>query len=308
MRILPVALAASSALFMAIGAASLSAKPAFQELLFNARWYRTYDSASSIIPAEGTLLFAWDFSDPEKKADSFFVGIDTLWGLPQDVEGDTAGDWDLQVCPDEICMNGLKAGIHGANSPYPFDGTKNKAEHHFQFFPAIDKNFDFTAPANSLFGALMYCRSRSTGASDTVFAFGAWKLKWDSTAPPPVRPVDGYLPRLSDFEIKSGAVRYLKAGSGIRAGRGVRAAAHGLKVVPEGTGLRVLLPETAHGPVQVELIGLNGGVMWVSGTIPPGRSEIFVPSGAGRMRQGMGIVRVTWEGGAARAMALLPAH
>jgi len=136
-----------------------SAEPAFQELIFNPRWYRTFDTSSSIIPADGGLLYAWDFKDPDKAVDSFFVGIDTLWGLPQDQNGDTASDWDLQVCPDEICMNGLKAGIHGANSPYPFDSSHFQAEHHVQFFPAVDTaaNFTWAAPARSLFGAMMFC-------------------------------------------------------------------------------------------------------------------------------------------------------
>lgn len=194
---------------------SASAKPAFQTLLFNPKWYRTFDSASSVIPAEGTLLYAWTYADPEKRADSFFVGIDTLWGLPQDQGGDTASDWDLQVCPDEICMNGLKAGIHGANGAYPFGDTVFSTEHHFQYFPAIDPAFNFTAPARSIFGALMYCKSRSTGVSDTVFAFGAWKLKWDPAHLPPVKPVDGYLPRFADFAVSGDTVRYLKAGSGV---------------------------------------------------------------------------------------------
>src|SRR4051812_10210974 len=78
MRI-PTVSALLGAMLLASGAASLSARPAFQELLFNTHWYRTFDSASSIIPAEGGLLYAWDYSDPEKHADSFFVGIDTLW-------------------------------------------------------------------------------------------------------------------------------------------------------------------------------------------------------------------------------------
>src|SRR3954471_17948301 len=89
------------------------AKPAFTELLFNPHWYRTYDSTSDIIPDQGELLFAWNYADAAKHPDSFFVGIDTLWSLPQDLNSDTAEDWDLQVCPDGFCMNGLKAGIHG---------------------------------------------------------------------------------------------------------------------------------------------------------------------------------------------------
>jgi hypothetical protein len=195
---------------------SIFAKPSFTQLLNNFRWYRSFDSTSTIIPAEGKLLFAWDFVDQDKQVDSFFVGIDTLWGLPQNVDGDTASDWDLQICPDEICLNGLKAGIHGANSPYPFGPTKFQAEHHMQFFPAISVAYDFIAPPKSLFGAIMFCRSRSTGISDTVLAFGAWKLKWDTLYSPPPRPVNGYLPKLSDFVISGDTVRYLKSGAQIQ--------------------------------------------------------------------------------------------
>ncbi len=200
---------------LALAALPAIGKPAFQSLLFNPKWYRTFDTASSIIPSEGTLLYAWSYADAEQRPDSFFVGIDTLWGLPQDQAGDTASDWDLQVCPDEICMNGLKAGIRGANGAYPFGDTVYSTEHHFQFFPAINKAFEFTAPAQSLFGAMMYCRSRTTGVSDTVFAFGTWKLKWDPNRLPPVRPVNGYLPRFADFAISGDTVRYLKAEAGL---------------------------------------------------------------------------------------------
>jgi hypothetical protein len=287
-------------------AGSASAKPAFQELLFNPHWYRTYDSASSIIPSEGTLLYAWDFTDAEKKPDSFFVGIDTLWGMPQDLNGDTASDWDLQVCPDEICMNGLKAGIHGANSPYPFGPEKSHAEHHVQFFPAVNAKFDFTAPARSLFGAMMFCRSRSTGASDTIFAFGAWKLKWDSAFAPPVRPVAGYLPKFADFAISGDTVRYLKAGSGIRSARGGKAAARGMTVQAEGRGLRIGLPDVA-AEMEVGLIGLDGRILWNSGTLAAGMTEAFWPGAAPGLSghgPGIGIVRAVWKGGSAQSKAV----
>lgn len=184
------------------------------QLLFKSRWYRTYDSTSSIIPSEGTLLFSWSFRDFTRHPDSFYVGIDTLWSLPQDVGGDTANDWDLQVCPDQICMNGLKAGVHGANAPFHFGGTDDhadtafNAEHHFQFFPAI-LNDRFTAPAGSIFGAMMFVRSRSgSSPTDTVFGFGAWRMEWDSAYAPPVRPVNGFLPRREDFTIVNGKVRF----------------------------------------------------------------------------------------------------
>ena len=188
-----------------IGAAHLS------QLLHNPKWYRTLDSTGNIDVDGGTLLFAWTFLDPNRHPDSFYVGIDTLWSLPQNVNGDTSNDWDLQVCPDWICMNGLRANVHGANAAYPFGSaldTGFATEHHFQFYPAI-VNDRFTAPAGSLFGALMFVRSRSgSSPTDTVFGFGAWKIEWDSAYAPPVRPVNGYLPRRSDFTIVNGKVRY----------------------------------------------------------------------------------------------------
>lgn len=193
-----------------------AAKPGFGELLFNSKWYRTYDSTSDILPEGGELLFAWSYLDPESKRDSFFVGIDTLWELPQDVGGDTAADWDLQVCPDRQCMDGLKKGVHGANAPFPWD-TVFASEHHFQFFPAVSAaTFRFIAPEKSLFGGLMFVRSRTTGQTDTVLGYGAWNLAWDSTSPPPVKPVNGYLPKRSDFVISGNTVKYVKgAGAGV---------------------------------------------------------------------------------------------
>jgi hypothetical protein len=160
------------------------------------------------------------YRDTLRHPDSFYVGIDTLWMLPQNVGGDTSisGSWDLQVCPDEICMNGLQAGIHGADALFHFGGTGEYAnpdfetEHHFQFFPAIDTaTYTFTSPDSAIFGALMYVRSRSNSSrTDTVFGFGAWKLEWDEDFPPPVRPVDGYLPRRADFSVVDGKVRYVR--------------------------------------------------------------------------------------------------
>jgi hypothetical protein len=202
-------------LFAACFILPAAAKPGFGELLFNSKWYRTYDSTSDILPAGGELLFAWSYLDPESKPDSFFVGIDTLWGLPQDVGGDTAGDWDLQVCPDQQCMDGLKKGVHGANAPYPWD-TVFQSEHHFQFFPAVSATtYRFISPENALFGGLMFVRSRTTGQTDTVLGYGAWHLQWDSTSPPPVKPVDGYLPKRSDFIISGNTVKYVKGNAGV---------------------------------------------------------------------------------------------
>jgi hypothetical protein len=151
------------------------------------------------------------------------VGIDTLWALPQDVPdslgapADTGNDWDLQICPDGNCLLGLKANVHGANGVFHFGDTlasgkpSFETEHHFQFWGAVDMRvFKFTAPANSIFGALLYVRSRSTGQADTVFGFGAWKLEWDNAFLPPVRPVAGYRPKRSDFTIVGNKVRYLR--------------------------------------------------------------------------------------------------
>lgn len=186
------------------------------ELLYNPKWYRTLDSTNSIAIGEGTLLFAWTYRDSLGYPDSFYVGIDTLWALPQNVGGDTSasGDWDLQVCPDEECAGGLKAGVHGANSNFPFgeNGTTHEAEHHFQFYPAVHPvNFLYTSPDSAIFGGLMYVRSRSgKSKTDTVFGFGAWELEWDTAYPPPLRPVNGYLPRRNDFIIVNGKVRYVK--------------------------------------------------------------------------------------------------
>jgi hypothetical protein len=202
--------AAACLVFLGLLAPLAQAKPQFGGLLYNSKWYRTYDSTSDILPEGGELLFAWSYLDPQSKPDSFFVGIDTLWALPQDVDGDTAEDWDLQVCPDRQCMDGLKKGVHGANAPFPWD-TVFQSEHHFQFFPAVSPTtYRFVAPEHSLFGGLMFVRSRSTGQTDTVLGYGGWHLHWDSTSPPPIRPVDGYLPRRSDFIITGDTVKYVK--------------------------------------------------------------------------------------------------
>ena len=280
--------------------AGVSAKPAFTQLLNNPRWYRTYDSSSSIIPAEGKLLFAWDFVDPDKQVDSFFVGIDTLWGLPQDMNGDTASDWDLQVCPDEICMNGLKAGIHGANSPYPFGVDKSKAEHHMQFFPAISPKFEFIAPARSLFGAMMFCRSRSTGASDTVLAYGSWKLAWDSTNPPPVRPIKGYLPKVSDFVIVGDTVRYLQGAAGMlpRPSQAVPISKHlGLSI--DKGDLRAAFPSLKESK-EIEVYGSSGRRIWSSGQLGADCREINLhPGNTGPESQASGflLIRLSWQSG-----------
>jgi hypothetical protein len=282
--------------------ASASAKPGFQELLYNPHWYRTFDTSSSIIPAQGTLLFAWNFRDADKAADSFYVGIDTLWGLPQDVQGDTAWDWDLQVCPDEICMNGLKAGIHGANAPYPFEDTNFQAEHHFQFFPAVDSRYNFISPARRVFGGMMYCRSRTSGASDTVFAFGAWGLEWDSAFAPPVRPVAGYLPRPEDFAISGDTVRYVKAGSGIGPeSKRLGPEAQGLLARSVPGGIRFSFPQVK-AEKELSVFAPDGKTLWVSGRLSADRDELIWNGMAARgsaSGPGFWLIRLSWAGGEA---------
>lgn len=190
----------------------------FDSLLTNPKWYRTLDSMNSIAIEEGTLLFAWTYLDPLRYPDSFNIAIDTLWMLPQNVKGDTSvtGDWDLQICPDGFCQGGLQAGVHDFNSAAHFGGKGEfgnpdyKTEHHFQFFPAVNPlTFKYTAPDSAIVGAMLFVRSRSgKNPGDTVFAFGAWRLPWNDSFPPPVRPVHGYLPKRSDFSIVDGKVRY----------------------------------------------------------------------------------------------------
>ena len=201
--------------------APLASTAHLEKLLYNPKWYRTFDTSitTSIVPDDGSLLFAWSFGDLARRPDSFYVGIDTLWTLPQNVNGDTANDWDLQVCPDGFCMNGLKVNVHGANAPIVFGDTGEfgdtsfQTEHHFQFFPATSASYHFTAPDNSIFGAMMFVRSRSRDGADTIFAFGAWNLGWDTTSSgaylPPIRPVNGYRPKRSDFTIVGNKVRYV---------------------------------------------------------------------------------------------------
>jgi hypothetical protein len=186
-----------------------------EQLLHNPRWYRTLDSTDVLHPDSGSFIFSWVFRDTNRHPDSFFLGVDTLWSLPQDVSGDTATDWDLGICPAGFCVGGIRSGLFGLNVATPFaasgiDVDTFVVEHHFQFTPAIHPTtFKPVSPDGSLFGALMYVRSRSgSSRTDTVFGFGAWKMEWDSAFPPPIRPVNGYLPRRADFKIVSGKVRY----------------------------------------------------------------------------------------------------
>jgi hypothetical protein len=87
----------------------------FGRLLHNPKWYRTYDSTSSLLPDGGAYIFSWTFLDTLRHPDSFYVGIDTLWMLPQNANGDTSNDWDLMVCPGGQCAGGVHSGFFGVN-------------------------------------------------------------------------------------------------------------------------------------------------------------------------------------------------
>ena len=193
-----------------IGAAHLDS------LRHNTKWYRTLDSSDVLSPAEGSFIFSWVYRDTNRHPDSFYLGVDTLWSLPQNVNGDTANDWDLGICPAGFCVGGIRSGLFGLNVAAPFAATGIDAdtfvtEHHFQFTPAVHPvSGKPVCPDSALFGGLMYVRSRSgSSPTDTVLGFAAWKLEWDSAYLPPVRPVNGYLPRRSDFRIVNGKVRYV---------------------------------------------------------------------------------------------------
>ncbi len=111
----------------------------------------------------------------------------------------------------------MNIDIFGGNASRHFNDENGfLAEHHFQFFPAINPdpaaNFGNIAPEGTIVGGMMYANSRTTGLGDTVFAFGAWQMEWDENFPPPVRPVEGYLPKRSDFGVVEGKVRYTGPG------------------------------------------------------------------------------------------------
>jgi len=185
-----------------------------ETLLHNPKWYRVYDSADVLTPDDGSLIFSWTYRDAMRHPDSFHLAIDTLWGLPQNVNGDTANDWDLDMCPSGFCIGGLREGISGVNIATPFaasgvDVDTFFTEHHFQFTPALGAGALPVAPAGSVFGGMMILSSRSgSSPADTVFGFGTWKMEWDTAFPPPVRPVGGHLPKRADFKIVDGKVRY----------------------------------------------------------------------------------------------------
>jgi hypothetical protein len=188
----------------------------FGALLENPKWYRAFDSTSNIA-TETTLVFSWAYADSLRRTDSFYVGIDTLWMLPQNVDSDTSisGDWDLQLCPDGAnCLGGIASGVQGGNAPYPFGkGADTFAtEHHVQFFPALKPNLAYgVSPDSAIFGGLMFVQSRTgKSPSDTVLVYGSWKIPWDDVYTPPSKPVDGYLPERSDFAVVNGKWRYLK--------------------------------------------------------------------------------------------------
>lgn len=278
----------------------IDAIPRFSDLQYNPHWYRTFDSTSDIIPDKGELLFNWKFEDPAKQPDSFYVGIDTLWAMPQDLNADTNQDWDLQVCPDGFCMQGLKAGVHGAEAPNAFGGTAFETEHHFEFFPAVSAvNFLFTAPHGSVFGALMFARSRTTGVADTVLGFGTWGLQWDTANLPPVRPVAGYLPKKSDFIISGDTVSYKPGASAISKGPNRSGTLPALSIKSTGSGLSIaasgLLTEK-----RVAIFSVNGTQLWQSERIAPEKNEV-IWDGQGSLGKPNSpeflLVRLNWIGG-----------
>lgn len=277
------------------------AKPQFTELQYNKHWYRTYDSTSDILPDKGELLFNWVYMDSAHQPDSFYVGIDTLWSLPQNMNADTNEDWDLQVCPDGFCITGLSEGIHGGNAIDPFGPGRFQTEHHFEFFPAISPtDFHFTGPPGAIFGALMFARSRSTGETDTVLGFGSWKVPWDTEYPPPVRPVDGYLPKKSDFVLSNGAIRYEKGASGIAVHpqRGLADANFSSQSLPGGRGFSFAFPYTL-GQKKVEVFDARGRFIWSSGWLASGANSIAWDGSTSRSQAAHGdllFARLTWKG------------
>jgi hypothetical protein len=185
------------------------------QLLHNPKWYRTFDSSTSFLPDGGGFVYSWTFLDPARHPDSFYVGIDTLWSLPRNV-GRAGNNWDLQVCPNGSCAGGLEGGIFGVNTRWHFGGKGEyaqpdfAAEHHFQFYPALDSVTFLPMKTDSgIFGGMLFVRSRSgSSPTDTVFAFGTWRMEWDTAYLPPVRPNGSRLPRRADFKIVNGKVRY----------------------------------------------------------------------------------------------------
>ncbi len=210
----------------------IHAKGVFTHIDHEWKWYRSFDESSQLWEDAGDFLYVLNFEDPDKAADSFYVGIDTLWLLPSDVNGDEYADWDLQHCLDAAwCLQGINAGVFGDNAPKHFgvplppdNLPVYSTHHHINYYPAFvqDGNtFVPIAPSQTILGALMYARSRSTGASDTIFAFGAWKMAWDDQFPPPFKPVNGYLPTLSDFVIADSSGIYIDADTFISGGQQV---------------------------------------------------------------------------------------
>ena len=283
-----------------------TAKPSFTELQYNKKWYRTFDSTSDIIPDKGQLLFNWVYEDPQKQNDSFYVGIDTLWGLPQDLNSDTLQDWDLQVCPNGFCMNGLKAGVHGANAPDNFGNNRFSTEHHFQFFPAVSpKTYRFTGPEGSLFGALMFCRSRSTEISDTVLAYGSWGLMWDSLSPPPVHPVAGYLPHRADFMIYGDSVRYVGKGAGIKRARGnAKGAIIDVKILKSNHGLEIRFPELMPRK-SVAIFSVDAKKTFYETEIPADQALLLIDK-ADLSRKGAGVLLLRLSSGTELTWTVIP--
>ncbi len=279
---------------------SALAQADFEQLQYNPRWYRTYDSTSSIVPNDGSLLFNWAYGDSARHPDSFYVGIDTLWILPRNIGGDSTNNWDLQVCPDGFCMNGVNTGVFGADAPLQFGDTGQygdtsyQTEHHFQFFPAVSPTtFQFTAPDSSVVGGMMYVRSRSTGAADTVFGFGAWNLPWDSTHPPPLHPVNGYLPKRSDFTIVDGMVRYLGPNTAVAPAFSRSTFAFAIR---RQAGAWVFSFAGLKQEKRIALFGLNGNLLWRSHWLSAQTASLVWNGNALLINQFI-LARLQWPGG-----------
>jgi hypothetical protein len=112
--------------------------------------------------------------------------------------------------------------------------------------------------------------------ADTVLGYGAWKLKWDPSNLPPVRPVEGYLPRFGDFAISGDTVRYLKGGSGIHDREETRKSSNLLITIRKASGGFFVVFPKASGEKRVEIFGLNGKSVWSSGPLTGPETEIFI--------------------------------
>jgi len=278
----------------------IQAEVNFSLLLHYPTNYRVFTESSHVI-ADGELselLYAWKVQVPVGNNEIVWVGIDTLWELPQDQAGDTGiGDWDLQVCPDGFCISGLKRGevcdceksgsagcpegfcLEGGVKQSGFGGQSptslskaGEAEHHFQYFQGMDpETFRAVAPPFSLFGGFLFVRSESSQEADTVFGFGAWNLTWDSANPPPLKP-NGYLPKKSDFVIEGNMVRYQK-GAGfdhsqfaaiVNFSGKIRQIEKGFSISPNPFQDRLLIHPVAITNGVIRVFDVSGGLVWFS--------------------------------------------